>query len=135
MGRKPATLQRYFTVARAYVKQTVPIPEGWENWRNVWEAHSLRELAQIVKVKRAAPTLDDLLRRGYIRAIRAVRTSEYVYDGLAEQWHSTNLREVFGNFIKTGDVMEHALFVGDPVTDEQTLKMLGAMFLLDEENN
>src|SRR3990167_10970736 len=42
MGRKPATLQRYFTVARVYVKQTVPVPAPWKNWQEAWEAHSLR---------------------------------------------------------------------------------------------
>ena len=135
MGRKPATLQRYFTVARVYVKQTVPVPAPWKNWQEAWEAHSLRELTEMVKRERVTPTLSELLRRGYARAIKAVRTSEYVYDGTNEQWHSTNLREVLGNFINTGEVHEHALTVGQPVTDEQTLKMLGAMFLLEEENN
>ena len=137
MGRKPSTLQRYFTVARAYVKSR-PVPEGWATWRECWEAHSLRELTELVKTERSTPDMAALLHRGYARVVRAIRTTEYLYSEDQGEWYATNLREIIGHFIKSDEMRDDALSLGGKVTDEQTLKMLEARFDIpedDEETN
>lgn len=132
MGRKPATLQRYFTVARAYVKSR-PVPEGWASWAECWEAHSLRELTELVKVERGTPDIAAVLHRGYANIIRMVRSREYIYSEDMSEWYSTNLREMVGQFLKSDEVQDHALTLGSKVTDEQTLKMLEARFELPND--
>ena len=132
MSRKPSTLQRYFTVARAAVKQRA-VPEGYKSWREAWQTCSLRELVELCKTERMTPAMGDLLVRAFRRTIRAIQANEYLFNGDTEEWHGTNLRELVVNYLKTGELHEHALSVGEVITDEQTLKIIGSRFEL--ENN
>ena len=131
MGRKPSTLQRYFTVARAYAKSR-PVPEGWSTWAECWEAHSLRELTELVKVERSTPDMSALLHRAYQGVCRKIMASEYLYSEDQEEWYSTNLREMVAQFVKTGEMHDHALTLGGKVTDEQTLKLIEARFEVED---
>ena len=132
MSRKPSTLQRYFTVARAAVKQRA-VPDGYKSWRDAWQTCSLRELVELCKTERMTPAMGDLLVRAFRRTIRAIQANEYLFNGDTEEWHGTNLRELVVNYLKTGEMHEHALSVGEVITDEQTLKIIGSRF--DLENN
>ena len=132
MSRKPSTLQRYFTVARAAVKQRA-VPDGYKSWRDAWQTCSLRELVELCKTERMTPAMGDLLVRAFRRTIRAIQANEYLFNGDTEEWHGTNLRELVVNYLKTGELHEHALSVGEVITDEQTLKIIGSRFEL--ENN
>ena len=132
MFRKPSTLQRYFTVARAAVKQRA-VPEGYTSWRDAWQTCSLRELVELCKTERMTPAMGDLLVKAYRRTIRAVQANEYLFNGDTEKWHGTNLRELIVDYLETGELHEHALTVGEVITDEHTLKIIGTRF--DLENN
>ena len=132
MSRKPSTLQRYFTVARAAVKQRA-VPDGYKSWRDAWQTCSLRELVELCKTERMTPAMGDLLVRAFRRTIRAIQANEFLFNGDTEEWHGTNLRELVVNYLKTGEMHEHALSVGEVITDEQTLKIIGSRF--DLENN